>query len=210
MSTSITLGQLREWRELAAKATPGEWEANGETVQQVDGAYVEVAECVSLIDDQETAANAAFIAAAREGWPATLDALEEAERERDEWRASMEAHRTAGQETSDALNQMVIALGNVTREREAEKARAEEAEGELQGYKLYARNEREEAMAAETRAERLDRALAELLEAAVRAVDDLERQNERLETAGYHPFSLMERDLRSAIARARQARTLES
>lgn len=131
----ITKEQRDEWRRLADAATPGEWrEDDGHVFQgeladkrvatiraklaglpyekaflDPDGASI--AHCQQEWDNSD--ANAAFIAAARSAVPALLDALDEAERERDKLLEHLERHRTAtaaGRESNDRLREALRGL----------------------------------------------------------------------------------------------------
>lgn len=62
-------------REICNSATPGKWDAGHGAGTVWAGSRV-VADC--SMDCAERWENANFIAAAREGWPAALDALQEA------------------------------------------------------------------------------------------------------------------------------------
>ena len=86
MTATLTAAEIAEARELIAKATKGPWETFdpedyhgriqvfGQTTR--DGGKTST----PIISDGCFAPDAAFIAAARTGWPAALDALEEAGR----------------------------------------------------------------------------------------------------------------------------------
>lgn len=99
----LTDEQIAELRTKAEAATPGPWETRG--YKEMRGKYVvgprkpgdlgrgPVVLMQPLFCDERSAANADFIAAARNLVPALLDALATARTERDEARAQVQAVR---------------------------------------------------------------------------------------------------------------------
>lgn len=79
---AVTPEQLAEWRRLCEAATPGPWFCNERTGEFCHGDpdNDEYNWVIGDVDDM------AFFAAARDGWPATMDALEAATAERDRLR----------------------------------------------------------------------------------------------------------------------------
>lgn len=94
--TTLTPEDRARLRDLAAKATPGPWEAGVDDLTCMANVHHDQEQRFWVADtgparvEPTAMADSELIAAMRNALPALLDALDEAERERDEWeRAAM-------------------------------------------------------------------------------------------------------------------------
>ena len=103
--TAPTREERERLRRLCLAATPGPWETDGHpSTADVSGpGGRHTIATVWLGEDERGPANAAFIAAARSAVPALLDALEEAEADRDRERAGHEGTKLALQAAGRVL-----------------------------------------------------------------------------------------------------------
>ena len=129
--------ELDRLERLYAAATPGEWEADGEPHNVIVWSAPEMRVCF-MTSDGEAQANADFIVAAHESFPALIAAArslpserrarEEAERERDaRWKAAVEVTR----EMAEQVRVAEAALA-------AERARVVDLEEALEPFAAFA------------------------------------------------------------------------
>jgi hypothetical protein len=105
-----TARQRENWRHLFASSTVGPWAHDlrqGAIISPSAGGHVVLR---SAWDSTWTPYDLAFMSEARAGWPATLDALDQAERDRDEARNAIDHVRNGVASQVSALEARVRAL----------------------------------------------------------------------------------------------------